>query len=89
MFKLITIIFSLLFASSVCAKRLVIYHDADYSGHANSAQSMAMGLKTAFSEIDYKIQGYNIEIVPKDHRGNVKRSALHMKQFKDDPSALF
>ena len=71
------------------ANTLTIYHDADYSVHSQSAESMAMGFKTALDEVDNKVQGYDIQLVARDHRGNSKRSLLHMRQFLDDPAALF
>jgi branched-chain amino acid transport system substrate-binding protein len=79
------------YASSVqaLANSMTIYHDADYSIHAESAQSMAMGFKTALAEVGNSIQGYDIKLVIKDHRGNSKRSLHHMRQFLDDPTALF
>jgi branched-chain amino acid transport system substrate-binding protein len=85
----VALLLFIFFTSSSFARTLVIYHDADYSGHSSSANSMAMGLETALSEIDFKVQGYDLKLVPKDHRGNVKRSKLHIKQFKDDPDGLF
>ena len=71
------------------ANTITIYHDADYSNHAASAHSMAMGFKTALAEVDNKIKGYDINLVVKDHRGNSRRSLHHMQQFLDDPTALF
>jgi branched-chain amino acid transport system substrate-binding protein len=71
------------------ANTITIYHDADYSIHAESAQSMAMGFKTALAEVDNQIQGYDVNLMTKDHRGNSKRSLHHMRQFLDDPTALF
>ncbi len=76
-------------SASVLAASLKIYHDADYSIHAESAHSMAMGFETALSEVDNEIQGYRIDLVAKDHRGNSKRSLHHMRQFLEDPEALF
>lgn len=70
-------------------KVLKIYHDSDYSSHAESALSMSMGLQTALDEINNQIQGYQLQLVKKDHRGNSSRSQLHMKQFLKDPHALF
>ena len=61
-------------AASALANTLRIYHDADYSVHAESARSMAMGFRTALAEVDNRIQGYEIELVARDHRGNSKRS---------------
>ncbi len=76
-------------ATPATADTITIYHDADYSVHAESARSMAMGFKTALAEVGNRIQGYDIELVAKDHRGNSKRSLFHMRQFLDDPDALF
>lgn len=75
--------------ASAGAKVIRIYHDSDYSSHASSAESMKMGFMTALDEINYQIAGYQIEFVPKDHRGNVVRSLRTMKQFQKDPQALF
>lgn len=75
--------------ASALANTLRIYHDADYSVHAESARSMAMGFRTALAEVDNRIQGYEIELVARDHRGNSKRSLHNMRQFLDDPAALF
>ncbi|WP_415906746.1 ABC transporter substrate-binding protein [Neptuniibacter sp. QD72_48] len=70
-------------------KVIRIYHDSDYTSHSSSAQAMKMGFLTALDEIDYKIGNYQLEFVEKDHRGNVVRSHRTMKQFVNDPSALF
>ncbi|HCM47723.1 MAG TPA: hypothetical protein DIS98_09560 [Colwellia sp.] len=70
-------------------KLLVIYHDADYSLNQLSAKAMKMGLLTAFDEVDNKIQGFSLELKEKNHRGNIKRSLLSMKDFLKDERALF
>lgn len=85
---LFAVLFCCVSAQSL-ANKISIYHDADYSVHAESARSMAMGFETALAEVDNRIQGYEIELVARDHRGNSKRSLQHMRQFLDDPSALF
>ncbi|MEJ6473249.1 ABC transporter substrate-binding protein [Pseudoalteromonas piscicida] len=79
--------------SSICLaaqgdKTLRIYHDADYSNLSESAEAIKMGFLTALNEVDNKLQGHRIELIPKDHRGNSNRSLLHFKQFLKDPSAL-
>ena len=66
-----------------------IYHDADYGVNNLSAEAMKMGLLTAFDEVDNQIQGYRLQLVEKNHRGNIKRSFLNMKAFVKDDSALF
>lgn len=75
--------------NSACARTYKIYLDADRSYHFESARAIEMGVKTAFAEINNEINDINFEFVIKDHRGNSKRSKLHMQQFKDDPAALF
>ncbi len=70
-------------------KVIKIYHDSDYSSHAESAESMKMGFLTALDEVDNRIGDYRIEFVEKNHRGNVVRSQRTMKQFLKDPEALF
>tara|TARA_R110002096_G_scaffold156008_4_gene320463 strand:- start:481 stop:1734 length:1254 start_codon:yes stop_codon:yes gene_type:complete len=69
-------------------KTLKIYHDADRSVHAESAQSIERGIHTALAEVNYEAQGYTLEFVPQDHRGNVLRSKLNFQAFLKDPTAL-
>lgn len=70
-------------------KTLTIYHDADYSLNEISATAMKMGLLTAFDEVNNEIQGFHVELIEKNHRGNIKRSLLTMKNFINDKKALF
>ena len=70
-------------------KTLVIYHDADYSQHASSAQAMKMGFLTALKEVNNNIQGYDIVFKEANHRGNIKRSLVNMKRFLKDEKGLF
>jgi branched-chain amino acid transport system substrate-binding protein len=80
----VTRVFVLLFCcygAQALANSITIYHDADYSIHAESAHSMAMGFKTALAEVGNRIQGYDIDLVVKDHRGNSKRSLHHMRPY--------
>ena len=83
-------LFAIGFSHSLCANNaeLVIYHDADYTSHSSSAESMAMGFNTALAEVNHQVQGYSLKLIAKDHHGNVKRSKLHMKQFLKDSNAL-
>ncbi|MGI9491306.1 MAG: ABC transporter substrate-binding protein [Geminicoccaceae bacterium] len=69
-------------------KPLKIYIDADRTHHIESARSIEMGLRTALDEIDNRLQGYAIEVVPLDHRGNVARSKRNMNKFLNDDDAL-
>ena len=81
--------FSAFAASASTNKTLTIYHDADYSLNELSAKAMKMGLLTALDEVDNEIQGFTIEFKEKNHRGNIKRSLLNMKEFIKDEKALF
>lgn len=81
---------SMFSVSAMCQQKVIkIYHDADYASHHASANAMYMGLSTALSEVDFQVQGYRIELLKKDHRGNSNRSKLHMQQFLRDEQALF
>lgn len=70
-------------------RTIKIYHDADYSNHESSALAMMMGLNTALDEVGFQLQGYRLELVPKNHRGNSVRSKQHINEFIEDPDALF
>lgn len=87
-----SLFFLLFFTSSISLansdKTLALYHDADWSNHIESSESIWRGVKTALSEIDYQIQGYKIKLVKVDHKGNVIRSRKNMADFLNDPQAL-
>ena len=78
--------FSALANSADTNKTLTIYHDADYSLNELSAKAMKMGLLTALDEVENEIQGFTLEFKEKNHRGNIKRSLLNMKEFIKDAS---
>jgi len=70
-------------------KTLTVYHDADYSLNQVSAKAMRMGLLTAFDEVNDEVQGFRLTLKEKNHRGNIKRSLLTMKNFVKDEKAIF
>lgn len=76
-------------ASSLAQAPWLVYHDADYSNHSQSAIAIKMGFLTALDEQANTLQGRPVVLVEKDHRGNSVRSKLHFKQFIKDPNALF
>lgn len=95
MYKILTVVFSLfitfinVWATDIPSEKVLrIYHDADWSNHIESADSIWKGVNTALSEVNYKVQGYKIELVKKNHRGNVIRSLHNMKKFLEDDKAL-
>jgi len=69
-------------------KTLRLYHDADWSNHVESAESIWRGVELALSEVDHTVQGYRIELVKKNHSGNVVRSLRNNKDFLKDDKAL-
>lgn len=67
---------------------LVIYLDADRTHHSASARAIEMGIKSAFSHVDNKVQGFDVVFKPLDHRGNAKRSKINMDRAFRDPQGL-
>ncbi|MEM7376748.1 MAG: ABC transporter substrate-binding protein [Pseudomonadota bacterium] len=65
-----------------------IYLDADRQHHIQSAASIELGVRAALHSVDNRVAGYQIEVVPLDHRGNVKRSKLNMLAYLEDDAAL-
>lgn len=69
-------------------KVLRIYHDANWANSFESAQSIWQGMNVALAEENYRVQGYRIEPVKKNHSANVKRSRRNLTNFLNDPHAL-
>ncbi|BFM12848.1 hypothetical protein R50072_30010 [Simiduia litorea] len=70
------------------ASPLRIYLDADRTHNQASALAIERGLQIALDEVDNQIQGHPIELIPLDHRGNTRRSKLHMDKALADPNTL-
>lgn len=95
-YDVLLLVFSLMCASSLAADKIennnnqyfTIYLDADRSRHFSSANSIEMGIKTAFHQVNNRIQNYQVKFVTMDHRGNSTRSKLNMKKAFDDSQAL-
>jgi branched-chain amino acid transport system substrate-binding protein len=86
---LLSVFFLLLSAEALSNdKKIDIYLDADYANHESSASAIMMGFNTALDEVGHQIQGYTVEIVPKNHSGNSIRSKQHMKEYLADPKAI-
>ncbi len=88
--RFVLILFLLLIPNPSFAgeKVLRLYHDADWLNHVESAESIWRGVQTALSEIDHTVQGYRIEMVKKNHSGNVVRSLTNYETFLKDKTAL-
>jgi len=86
---LTVISFSLAFISPAQAQqKYSIYLDADFSGAATSSLSIKRGITTALAEVDYQVQGFEFEVVTKDHRANSLRSKRNLQSFLKDEQAL-
>ncbi|WP_068241208.1 ABC transporter substrate-binding protein [Tritonibacter horizontis] len=70
------------------AETLDIFIDADFSKSRASASAIELGIKTALEEVDNQLGGYDIRLVPKDHRTNVKRSHRHIQELGASETAL-
>ncbi|MEP3848334.1 MAG: ABC transporter substrate-binding protein [Paracoccaceae bacterium] len=80
-----------LFGSGLRAEPLKIYVDADYSISSAAAEAIELGINTALDEVGFQLGGLDVVVVPKDHRGNVKRSKRTMEQYlaSDDALVIF
>jgi len=76
------------FAAANDERVFKIYHDADWSNNIESSESIWRGMQTALSEVDYTVNDVRIELVKRNHGGNVTRSLGNMKAFLDDDRAL-
>lgn len=81
------IILYLLFVSStLCSVEWNIYIDADFSNATESSESIQLGIEVALER--YLPDGYHIDIIPLDHRGNSRRSLKNLETFKSDPKGI-
>jgi branched-chain amino acid transport system substrate-binding protein len=62
--------------------------DADYTISAKAAQAIELGLRTALEEENFRLGGQQVEIVPMDHRANVKRSLRTYGHYTKNDHAL-
>lgn len=65
-----------------------LYLDADRSVNLPSAEAIRMGVETALAMAGSPPGAPRFEVVPRDHRANVKRSLLTMRAFLEDEAAL-
>ncbi|WP_298912209.1 ABC transporter substrate-binding protein [uncultured Roseobacter sp.] len=73
---------------SVAGEKLRIYIDADYSMARPAAEAIELGVRTAMSDVANRVGNFEIEIVPKDHRANSKRSYSNLRAFTEDPTGI-
>lgn len=67
---------------------LEIYIDADYSVSPVGAETIELGLRTALSNVGYRVAGHDIVIKAYDHRANTKRSQKTFERYLQSDNAL-
>ncbi len=72
----------------VAAEPLRLYIDADYSISHEAAEAIELGVRTALREAGSTLGGVPIDILPRDHRANVKRSHKTLRSFLKDEQGL-
>jgi len=69
-------------------KSYSIYLDADFTGTKVASLSIQQGINVALAEENYRISGYQFQVIAKDHKGNSLRSKRNLEKFLVDKSAL-
>jgi len=65
-----------------------IYIDADFTGTKVASLSIQQGINVALAEENYRISGYQFQVIVKDHKGNSLRSKRNLEKFLMDNNAL-
>ncbi len=79
---------ALMMAGSGKAETLRLYIDADYSISLEAAAAIELGVRTALEEAEWTLGGMSVEIEPRNHRANSKRSYKTLRSFLGDETAL-
>lgn len=69
-------------------ERLTVYLSADRTGAKAAGLSIEQGIRTALSEVDFKIGGKKVELMVLDHRGSSPRAKKHLDAYLNDPTAI-
>ncbi|WP_299632485.1 ABC transporter substrate-binding protein [uncultured Roseobacter sp.] len=75
-------------AAPASGETLRLYIDADYSISRHGAEAIELGVTTALSEVGSRAGGFDLEVLPRDHRANSKRSLATMRNYLRDPKGL-
>lgn len=84
----ITSIILVFCVSAALAGPLRLYVDADMTGARASSLAIKRGILTALDEVEYQLDGRQVEVVTLNHRGNSARSLLNLRKYLADPDAL-
>lgn len=86
---IVTLFLTLFIAQPVNAnKHYSIYLDADFTGTKVASISIQQGINVALAEENYNINGYQFEVIAKDHKGSSLRSKRNLEGFLADNNAL-
>lgn len=67
---------------------LKIYIDADRTGAIASGVSIEQGVRAGLASYGNQLNGRDVELVIRDHRGSTPRSKRHLNEFLKDKDAL-
>jgi branched-chain amino acid transport system substrate-binding protein len=81
-------LFTLLALPVIGGESVHLYLDADRTGSRASGIAIEQGIRTALSEVDDLLGGYEVELVIRDHRGSSPRSRAHLEEYLADGHAL-
>ena len=69
-------------------KSYTIYLDADFTGTKIASRSIQQGINVALAEENHRINGYQFNVIAKDHKGSSLRSKRNLQAYLADNSAL-
>ncbi len=69
-------------------EQLSIYISADQTNARSSGKSIEQGLRTALSEVGYKLGKYPVTVKVLDHKGSTPRATKHLNLYNQDTTAL-
>ena len=75
-------------ASLAEQKPLRIYIDADRTGAKASGLAIEQGVRSGLASFGNQLNGRDVEVVIRDHRGSTPRSKRHLNEFLKDNDAL-
>ena len=75
-------------ASLAEQKPLRIYIDADRTGAKASGLAIEQGVRAGLAGYGNQLNGRDVEVVIRDHRGSTPRSKRHLNEFLEDNDAL-
>ncbi len=69
-------------------ERLRVYIDADFTRSFEIGDAIALGIRTALREVEFQVAGAQVQIIDKNHKGNIERSFRNLQGYLRDNQAL-